>query len=53
MRWWIELRKNHMAQVALVFIAAIIFMALMAPVFGFDQRADEGDLEFRNLPPCG
>ena len=51
MRWWIELRKNYMAQVALVFIVLIIFMALMAPVFGFDERADAGDLELRNLPP--
>src|SRR4030042_4982124 len=51
MRWWIELRKNYMAQVALVFILVIIFMALMAPVFGFDERADAGDLELRNLPP--
>jgi peptide/nickel transport system permease protein len=41
-----------MAQVALVFLLLIVFLALMAPVFGFDERADAGDLEFRNLPPC-
>lgn len=51
MRWWIELRKNHMAQVALFFLLVIAFMAFMAPVFGFDERADAGDLELRNLPP--
>ena len=41
-----------MAQVALVFLLLIVFLALMAPVFGFDERADAGDLEIRNLPPC-
>ena len=52
MKWWVELRKNFMAQISLFFIILIVFMALMAPVFGFDRRADEGDLELRNLPPC-
>jgi peptide/nickel transport system permease protein len=51
MRWWIELRKNWMAQGSLVFIVLIVGMALLAPVFGFDIRADEADLERRNLPP--
>ncbi len=51
MRWWFELRKNWMAQASLVFIILIVGMALLAPVFGFDRRADEGDLERRNLPP--
>jgi len=51
MKWWIELRKNWMAQASLFFIILIVGMALMAPVFGFDIRADEGDLERRNLPP--
>ncbi|HSR12427.1 MAG TPA: ABC transporter permease [Thermodesulfobacteriota bacterium] len=53
MRWWIELRKNWMAQGSLLFVVAIVGMALLAPVFGFDIRADEGDLERRNLPPFG
>ena len=52
MRWWVELRKNLMAQVAMVCVIFVVFMALMAPVFGFDKRADEGDLELRKLPPC-
>jgi peptide/nickel transport system permease protein len=51
MRWWIELRKNWMALASLFFIILIVGMALMAPVFGFDTRADGGDLERRNLPP--
>ncbi len=51
MRWWIELRKNWMAQGSLVFIVLIVGIALLAPVFGFDIRADEADLERRNLPP--
>jgi peptide/nickel transport system permease protein len=51
MRWWVELRKNLMAQVAVVCVVCVVFMALMAPVFGFDKRADEGDLELRKLPP--
>ncbi len=51
MRWWIELQKNWMAQGSLVFIVLIVGMALLAPVFGFDIRADEADLERRNLPP--
>ncbi len=53
MRWWVELRKNWMAQASLFFIILIVGMALMAPIFGFDIRADEGDLERRNLPPFG
>jgi len=51
MRWWVELRKNLMAQGAVVCVFFVVFMALMAPVFGFDKRADEGDLELRKLPP--
>lgn len=42
-----------MAQIAVVCVIFVVFMALMAPVFGFDQRADEGDLELRKLPPSG
>jgi peptide/nickel transport system permease protein len=51
MKWWVQLRKNTMAQVSLFFIILIVFMALMAPVFAFDKRADAGDLELRNRPP--
>ena len=40
-----------MAQGSVVCVIFVVFMALMAPVFGFDQRADEGDLELRKLPP--
>ncbi len=51
MRWWIELRKNWMAQASLFFVILIVGMAILAPALGFDTKADEGDLERRNLPP--
>ena len=49
---WRELRKNIMAQVSLLFIILVVFFAVTAPLFNFDERADAGDLELRNLPPC-
>ncbi|MEW6262417.1 MAG: ABC transporter permease [Thermodesulfobacteriota bacterium] len=48
----IELRKNFMAQTSLTFLIILVFFTLTASWFGFAERADEGALELRNLPPC-
>ena len=51
MSWLLELRKNRMAQVCITFLVGIVGLALLAPLLGFTDRADEPDLARRNRPP--
>jgi peptide/nickel transport system permease protein len=48
--WWKELRKNVMAQLALLFILALIGLAISAPLFPF-LDPESPNYRVRNKPP--